>query len=790
MASWIKLGDDPPISLPTNGEFVIGRDPKTCALVLDHDELVSRVHAKISPQEGGYAIEDAGSRNGTYVNGTAITGRVQLKLFDRVRIGQVDLSFLFDPDAGREGPPDGLPDVRTSPGTTRDNRDNPDNPDNPDNRDNRDNRDDPDNRDNRSQESILSRINADKLHDRFVRTDEDNPDMARVNSQLISLYTISEKLVTIRDLGELLREILDELFRILPIDRGIVLLRNRAGELEPGAHRSDVIDDPRVPPLSRTLLKQVVAERHAILVPDTRMGPMGSPSRSVLLHHMRSVACVPMIMGLPPREGRAAESAESVAQQASEGEIVGVLQVHSTGGVKNLDARDLDLLVGIGRIAAVAIRNARLHEEQEMRRKQLEFVYELERAVGDEQDFQQFLDEALRKAVQSIEGTWGSLYIKDSGPTGDLHTTYPGTSEAAETSPPPASIGRRGLENAVSSFHPILGREHLDGIPLDPSVPPVAYAIVPIPGPVSPAVYDPSGTPSPTVPRGTDAIPQSRSTENRGAIGVARDRGGRFLPQDLAVLQILAAQVGTALHRKRLHDEREDNKRLATIGRVTGSIIHDFRSPMTVILGYAQLLGEPSLDEPTRNRYRKLIISATNRCSNMTQELMEFAGGVKRYVFTRVESDEFLSEIALNLDNEMRTHQIEFAVDDQLRGPLVFDGDKMKRVLYNLSSNAVDALQPGKKFSIRIREESGDVVIEVEDDGPGIPLAIRDRIFEPFVTQGKKHGTGLGLAICQDILSGHGGCIELDLTRNQGTRFLIRFPRNLTEGERVVETAA
>jgi signal transduction histidine kinase len=106
------------------------------------------------------------------------------------------------------------------------------------------------------------------------------------------------------------------------------------------------------------------------------------------------------------------------------------------------------------------------------------------------------------------------------------------------------------------------------------------------------------------------------------------------------------------------------------------------------------------------------------------------------------------------------------------------DETQFKQALLNLLVNARQVLTEGGVVTLRTRAGSrGDIVLEVEDNGPGIPAEMRERIFEVFYSS-RGGGTGLGLPIARQIIERHGGVIELESEEGEGTQFTIRLPRH------------
>jgi signal transduction histidine kinase len=104
------------------------------------------------------------------------------------------------------------------------------------------------------------------------------------------------------------------------------------------------------------------------------------------------------------------------------------------------------------------------------------------------------------------------------------------------------------------------------------------------------------------------------------------------------------------------------------------------------------------------------------------------------------------------------------------------DQDKMMRVFYNLASNARDAMPQGGSLVVSTERVDGHVQIEFKDSGSGMPEEVKARIFEPFMTYGKKHGTGLGMAIVKKVIDDHHGKIEIDSEMGKGTTIRILLP--------------
>jgi len=262
-----------------------------------------------------------------------------------------------------------------------------------------------------------------------------------------------------------------------------------------------------------------------------------------------------------------------------------------------------------------------------------------------------------------------------------------------------------------------------------------------------------------------------------GMLRLGRRRGRRrqpYKPGELKLLSQLAARAALAIENHLYHQELIASERMAALGTLAGMLAHDFRGPMTVIRGTAETLTlEPLSSEELRQR-TALITQMVDRLERMTVETLDFARGAGKLARRPVALRRFLDELAAELPRELPglTLTTEFALPET---SAALDADKLRRAIGNVASNARDAMKGSGRLALGARLEDGWLVLDLADDGPGIPAEIRDRVFEPFVSQGKKGGTGLGLAVARRFVEDHGGSIEL-LPEGPGARFRIRLP--------------
>jgi signal transduction histidine kinase len=254
-----------------------------------------------------------------------------------------------------------------------------------------------------------------------------------------------------------------------------------------------------------------------------------------------------------------------------------------------------------------------------------------------------------------------------------------------------------------------------------------------------------------------------------------------FSSAEVRLLSLLASRSALAMENHVYQRELIESERMAALGVMTSMLAHDFRGPMTVIRGYAETI-ENGVYTPEEARERaRVIVEMVDRMERMTVETLDFARGAGRLARRSMDLPALLEELARGIEQEFPRLRVErlFAPCDGVVAAV--DLDKLRRVVGNIAANAHDAM--GGSGRLQMMSEVGEgpgergprLLLELADDGPGVPQEIRERLFEPFVSRGKKGGTGLGLAVARRFVEDHGGSLDL-LEEGPGARFRIALP--------------
>ena len=301
---------------PLRAINAIGRHPDQHVQILDR--VVSKEHALITYADEGYWLQDMGSRNGTFVNGNQIRGRTQLGDGDTITLGSSRLTFIDErPKVAQQA----VSQVTINAGGEE-------------------------TENSVSQTAIRSRMQIDGAGGANFVPESQIADENTLRSDYEKLriaFELNQATGTELDLDELLDKILEKAFEYTTADRGVILLMNETGEPEPWAVKNRHGKQERLE-LSRTILNEVIQQRHAVLSSDATMDSRFGGSHSIILQGIRSTMCVPLI---------------------NNDELLGLIHLDTRIATGVFTEKDLQILTVFANQAAVNIANVRLAKRAE-----------------------------------------------------------------------------------------------------------------------------------------------------------------------------------------------------------------------------------------------------------------------------------------------------------------------------------------------------------------------------------------------------------------------------------------
>jgi signal transduction histidine kinase len=226
----------------------------------------------------------------------------------------------------------------------------------------------------------------------------------------------------------------------------------------------------------------------------------------------------------------------------------------------------------------------------------------------------------------------------------------------------------------------------------------------------------------------------------------------------------------------RLHlQEVVQAERLAVLGNFARGIVHDLKTPLTIIGLSSEIACAENATPEKRTQAYERIRKQVYRINDMIGDILEFTRNNSPARFATTNFADFIAELLPELRAEAEAKAIELELENAPAAKVMLDARRLRRVFFNLIHNATDVMSEGKIF-LRFQKNEKEIVTEVEDTGPGIAPQIADTLFQPFVTHGKSHGTGLGLSICKKTIEEHRGKIWTRIEPNRGAIFCFSLP--------------
>lgn len=283
-------------------------------------------------------------------------------------------------------------------------------------------------------------------------------------------------------------------------------------------------------------------------------------------------------------------------------------------------------------------------------------------------------------------------------------------------------------------------------------------------------------------------VPLSDQPRCLGVLAVLPENRRRILlPEQRHLLETFAGQLGLAMERAQLAETAEANRVAMETeslrNTLLASISHDLRTPLSVIAGAASTLAQRGrdLDEATKASLARSIETKARDMAELVSnvlDLMRFESGqiVLRRDWETL--DELIGSALMRTEERLRRHPVTVDVAPDLPAVHV-DAALIVQTLINLLDNVARYTPAGTSVQVRAQQSEDRVLVTIDDEGPGLPAADRDRLFEKF-QRGKDEGTdggaGLGLAICRAIIGAHGGEITAGDRPGGGARFQFTLP--------------
>ncbi|HEY7513766.1 MAG TPA: ATP-binding protein, partial [Vicinamibacteria bacterium] len=251
-----------------------------------------------------------------------------------------------------------------------------------------------------------------------------------------------------------------------------------------------------------------------------------------------------------------------------------------------------------------------------------------------------------------------------------------------------------------------------------------------------------------------------------------RDDRGEVVGSVAVVLDVTRRRKAE-VERQRSESELRSKESLARLGEMAAVVAHEVRNPLAGIKGAIQVIGGRLPSESPLRPVVAEIVGRIDALAEVTEELLLFSRP-RPPRFEAVELLPLLLEAGRLLRADHRFSGIRVEVEGK---PVTVRGDPalLRQVFQNLLLNAAQALDGGGTVRVRAAPGNGSALVSVRDDGPGVPVSLRERVFDPFVTT-RHRGTGLGLALVKRVVEAHAGEVVLSCPPDGGTVLTVRLP--------------
>jgi signal transduction histidine kinase/putative methionine-R-sulfoxide reductase with GAF domain len=467
------------------------------------------------------------------------------------------------------------------------------------------------------------------------------------------------------------------------------------------------------------------------------------------------------------RSGYRTRSVLAVPLLDAAGSAVGVLQMlNKRGAAGPFTPYDTELLKALAAQAAVSLEKESLFRQLRHNNEQLEatrvrlertlrdlaLLYELELAMSHAEGLKELARSVVTLTARACSAKGGALVLEEEGGGLVLYALSLDQPEMVR-------------EGAVRRGEGVVTAAMVEGRPLrfDPGQP------VDVPARIR-RLLGLRPCSAIAAPLGGGGDPPTGALTLYDHLG----KGGRFGDDDVALLKLVSANVATELRVLHARRAREHAERLSTLGRLLSGVMHDLRSPLTIVGGYVQLM--QAADDPAlRREHAEIVREQLDVIGAMLRDLLAYARGEKPVLVRKIYLKKFFEQLERECDELAQGRRGHLEVVADAGGAAYFDEGRMTRALHNLVRNALEAMDRGGRVRVSSHADGDDLVVAVSDDGPGIPRSVRGKLFQPFVTSGKADGTGLGLFNVKKIVEEHGGEVQVRSSR-RGTTFTLRLP--------------
>lgn len=260
-----------------------------------------------------------------------------------------------------------------------------------------------------------------------------------------------------------------------------------------------------------------------------------------------------------------------------------------------------------------------------------------------------------------------------------------------------------------------------------------------------------------------------------GVLQLLNSAHGAFNQIDLDFLEALSVHAALALTNAELMQQLIRTDKLVSLGKLTNFILSDIKKPVLTIKQYAEHVKRKSVPDDVK-QVMDLMIEQVGSVNEIIQSTLAYAEGKTFYRLKKRSLNTVMEDIVSKLAEYVEFRGVKLFKKFDRDVNVEVDKKEFYQACYQIAKNACDAMPDGGNLYVSTTVEIHAVKISFKDTGIGIPESVREKIFEPFMSQGKQEGMGLGLPISESIVKKHNGTISVESELGEGAIFSITLP--------------
>lgn len=268
---------------------------------------------------------------------------------------------------------------------------------------------------------------------------------------------------------------------------------------------------------------------------------------------------------------------------------------------------------------------------------------------------------------------------------------------------------------------------------------------------------------------------KNREDEIVGVIQLLNSKNGEFTEMDEEFLSAISIQCSLALQNAEILEKLLEGERVESLGKMTNFLIQDIKKPVLVSKRYVEHLKSKELNKDAAQLV-EMILEQLTQVADLVQTTSSYSEGKAVLRTSRTGINEVLKEYSDRLESYVKSRGSEIVNKFDKDAKVNIDSKEFFQCYNHIIKNACDAMPEGGQIEVITKLGKDEVTISIRDNGLGIPEGLVDKIFDPFMTHGKKEGTGLGLTITKKIVESHSGKIFVESNLGEGATFNIALP--------------